>query len=76
MNDIDTLMARVDEINAKQPPYTKDDIDTIILHQRRQRARKAAGEKPERPKVDLAAIMGTVMSKPKVGPSAFAGRKL
>lgn len=64
MNDIDLLMQRVDEINAKDPPYTAEDISVIIAYHRNARARKAAGIKPERPKVDLEAILGA-LPKPK-----------
>lgn len=58
MNDLDNLMARVDAINAKTADeLTADDIDTIILYHRRNRARKAAGEKPNRPTVDLSSLV-------------------
>jgi hypothetical protein len=64
MNDIDLLMERVTEINLKSAPeLTSDDIDTIVMFQRQQRARRAAGEKPVRPKVDLESILG------KIGPT-------
>jgi hypothetical protein len=68
MNDINTLMARVDEINAKPASeLAADDIDTIIAYHRNQRARRAAGEKPVRPHVDLEAILGKIApAKPKV----------
>jgi hypothetical protein len=67
MNDINTLMQRVDEINSKTPDQlTAGDIDTIIAYHRNQRARRAAGEKPIRPKVDLEAILGKIAPpKPK-----------
>jgi hypothetical protein len=74
-NDIDTLMARVDEINRKDPPYADDDITTIIAYHRRNRALKAAGIKPEKPKIDLTALLGNIAPKP-TGPSPFKGRKL
>lgn len=58
MNDLDTLMSRIDEINAKSADeLSSDDIDTIIAYHRRQRQRKASGEKPTKPKVDLSGIM-------------------
>ena len=68
MNDIDTLMQRVDAINAKSASdLTADDITTIIAYHRQQRARRAAGEKPIRPKVDLEAILGKIQpAKPKI----------
>jgi hypothetical protein len=54
-------MQRVDEINSKGPAdLTAQDIDTIIAYHRNQRARRAAGEKPVRPKVDLEAILGKI----------------
>lgn len=67
MNDINTLMQRVDEINSKSPSeLTPSDIDTIIAYHRQQRARRAAGEKPIRQKVDLEAILGKMApAKPK-----------
>lgn len=66
MNDIDLLMQRVDEINHKDPPYSAEDITTIIAYHRNARSRKAAGIKPERPKVDLEAILGAL---PKPAPT-------
>jgi hypothetical protein len=60
-NDINLLMKRVDEINAKAPfEYTDNDITIVIAHQRHLRARRAAGEKPERPKIDLESILGKI----------------
>jgi hypothetical protein len=61
MNDIDTLMSRVEEINRKTDIHdiTPDDIATLITHYRRLRARKAAGLKDERPKptIDLSRLL-------------------
>lgn len=77
MSDLNDLMARVDEINAKSPPYTEDDITTIIAYHRNNRARRAAGEKPTKPKVDIAAILGSVRSSSKPSasaPSPFRGK--
>lgn len=74
-NDIDTLMTRMDEINQKSPPYSTDDISTVIAYHRNQRARRAAGEKPARPKVDLESILGATMAKPSAA-NPFKGRKL
>jgi hypothetical protein len=67
MNDINLLMARVDEINAKPASeLDANDIDVIIAYHRNQRARRAAGEKPVRPQVDLEAILGRIAPpKPK-----------
>jgi len=75
MNDIDALMARVDEINHRDPPYTDDDIATIILYHRTQRARRAAGEKPIRATVDVSNILGNLLnaSKPKIA-GVFKGK--
>jgi len=75
MSDLNDLMARIDEINAKQPPYSEDDITTIIAYHRNMRARRAAGEKPTKPKVDIAAILGGIgKPKPTVSSSIFKGR--
>lgn len=74
MNDTDTLMQRIDEINRKSPPYAPDDIETIIAYHRNQRARRAAGEKPIRQSVDLGTILGATIAKPAANP--FKGRKL
>jgi hypothetical protein len=52
-NDIDTLMTRVAEINKRDLPLSADDIDILIAGYRAQRARRAAGEKPYRPKAKL-----------------------
>jgi len=72
MNDLNLLMARVDEINAKAAAdLTADDIDTIILYHRQSRARKASGEKPAKPKVDLSAILNL---KPKSAAPAITRR--
>lgn len=75
MNDIDTLMQRIDEINSRNPPYTSEDIETVILYHRQQRARRAAGEKPIRPTVDLSAILGTATAKTTAS-NPFKGKKL
>ena len=68
MNDIDTLMSRVQEINAKSPfDLDATDIATLtalIAAHRASRARRAAGEKvpktaleAPKPKLDLAALL-------------------
>jgi hypothetical protein len=77
MNDIDALMARIDEINRKDPPYSGDDIATIIAYHRHQRSRRAAGEKPAKPKTEnLADILGTLVTKSKSssGANPFKGK--
>ena len=78
MNDINELMQRVDEINTKLPAeLTAPDIDTIIAYHRQQRARRAAGEKPTRPKVDLEALLGMAAPpKPKPSIPILTRRKL
>lgn len=71
MNDISTLMSRMEEINRITNPrdITPDDISTIIAYHRRARARKAAGEKsPPRgsstpSSVDLSALLNLPTSK-------------
>ena len=66
MNDIDQLMSRVEEINRKIDIHdvTDDDIATLITHYRRQRARKAAGLKDEKPKpaIDLSRLLNLAPS--------------
>ena len=45
-NDINLLMNRIESINAKPAPdLTTNDLDVLIAYHRRNRARKAAGEK-------------------------------
>ena len=69
MNDIDTLMTRVQEINSKLAhELTLEDTDTLITYHRCQRARRASGEKIEKPKVDLASILNIPISKPQSKP--------
>ena len=61
MNDINLLMQRIDDINSKGPgELTTNDIDVIIAYHRNQRARRAAGIKAEKPKVDISAIMSRI----------------
>lgn len=65
MTDLDNLMERLAEIDAKDVGlYTKDDIDVIIAYQRKMRAqresgvkisRKAKSDAPEK-KIDLLAL--------------------
>lgn len=60
--DLDTLM-------GKDPTsLSKQDIAQIVRYHRRQAARRAAGEKPEKvstgPKVDLAGLLAKLVNKP------------
>ena len=55
---IDILMQRIEEINAKEPPLSAEDIASLVEYHRASRARKAAGEKPSKPKIDLNALLG------------------
>lgn len=68
MNDINLLMSRIDEINHKPPAEcTPSDIADLIKYHRHNRARKASGQKPERPAgptIDLAALLNLPVSKP------------
>lgn len=57
-NDLDVLMARLEEINSQTPPLSAKDIDDLIAIHRHARAIKAAGIKPSRTKVDISAILG------------------
>ena len=65
-NDLDLLMSRMEELNAKSATeLTPSDIDTIIEYHRRQRSRKASGEKPVKPaSVDISSIMTKLTVKP------------
>jgi hypothetical protein len=64
VNDINLLMSRMDEINAKSAEQlTPDDITTVITFHRQQRARRAAGEKAPKPSsspIDISAILGAI----------------
>lgn len=59
--DVDTLMAR-DPLSL-----SAQDIDQIIAYHRKARARKAAGEKPIKPKIDISAILKAA-PKPEAAP--------
>ena len=49
MNDLNTLMQRIDEINHKSPiELVPEDINDLIKYHRRARELKASGEKPKR----------------------------
>jgi hypothetical protein len=72
MNDLNTLMSRIDEINRATPhDLTDSDIDTLIAYHRRNRARKAAGEKlignkpaKQSSGIDIMALMNLNVPKP------------
>lgn len=70
MNDLDLLMSRMEEINAKAATeLTPNDIDIIIKYQRHQQSRKASGEKPVKPAaVDISSIMNKLTAKPAAEP--------
>jgi hypothetical protein len=68
MNDLDELMSR-DPMDL-----SAQDIDSIVLYHRRQRARRAAGEKTTKPKVDISGIMGTLKSA--VAPAVKITRRI
>jgi hypothetical protein len=59
-NEIDILMARMAEINAKDPPLDASDIATLIANARRQRQLKSSGTKPSRAKADIKSILDIV----------------
>jgi len=65
-NDLDELMRRIEDINAKPAiDLTSSDIDDIIKYHRHSRARKAKGEKPTKPQsVDISQVM-MKLTKPK-----------
>ena len=66
MSDLDELMRRIEDINAKPAiDLTSTDIDDIIKYHRHSRARKAKGEKPSKPQsVDISQVM-MKLTKPK-----------
>lgn len=69
MNDVNTLMLLVDEINAKNADeLIATDIDTLIAYHRRNRARKVSGEKPLEKKgtVDLSQVIKSLKPKNKI----------
>ena len=76
MNDLDILMlTRIEEINTKTPPLPPEDIDTLIAYHRRNRERKARGEKPvTRATVDLTAVLERIAPKPEVKFSRRLGK--
>ena len=66
MSDLDELMRRIEDINAKPAiDLTSSDIDDIIKYHRHSRDRKAKGEKPSKPQsVDISQVM-MKLTKPK-----------
>ena len=73
-NDVNLLMNRIESINAKPEvggPLTNEDLEILIAYHRRNRARKAAGERAlghaitGAPKPDLNRILNLPMAKPK-----------
>ncbi len=68
-NDLDTLMSRIDEINAKSATeLTPSDIDIIIAYHRNQRSRRASSEKFVKPKsvgLDISAITNKLVKEAK-----------
>ncbi|MDR3572246.1 MAG: hypothetical protein P4L50_00155 [Anaerolineaceae bacterium] len=68
MNDLNTLMSYIQEINSKSADeVTDEDIDKLIEFHRRQRARRASGEKVPvsgGPKLDLNSLLGATVTKP------------
>jgi len=66
MSDLDELMRRIEDINAKPAiDLTSSDIDDIIKYHRHSRARKAKGEKPSKPQsIDISQVM-MKLTKPK-----------
>lgn len=66
MSDLDDLMVRIDEINAKAAvDLSSTDIDDLITYHRRARARKASGEKiGEQPKVNLVELLKLKKTEP------------
>lgn len=68
----ETELTDLDELMSRDPTeLSKVDIDQIIQYHRKQRARRAAGEKPSRdiagPKIDLSKIVSGLKPKP-IGP--------
>lgn len=80
MTDLDLLMSRIEEINAKAAnELSPEDIDLLITYHRHQRARKAAGEKVTKPKVDISQITQRLVTKanpPAVAPGSKIGRRI
>lgn len=51
-------MTELDELMSRDPlELSEQDIEKIVTYHRHQRARKASGEKPTKPTVDLSGIL-------------------
>ena len=57
MSDLDLLMD-LDPLSLSDA-----DIDAIIAYHRNIRAKKAAGEKPTKPKVDVSSAVSSILNK-------------
>lgn len=57
MSDVDLLMD-LDPLSLSDA-----DIDAIIAYHRNIRAKKAAGEKPTKPKVDVSSAVSSILNK-------------
>lgn len=57
MSDLDLLMD-LDPLSLSDA-----DIDAIVAYHRNIRAKKAAGEKPTKPKVDVSATVSSILNK-------------
>lgn len=55
--DGDSTLNDIDRIMSLEPPLNAVDIDMVIEWHRKQRARRASGDKTTHPKVDLSAIL-------------------
>lgn len=64
-NDLDDLMSRIEEINAKDPPLPAEDITALIAYHRRSRELKASGVKATpKQKADVKDILAKIIKKP------------
>lgn len=57
MSDVDLLM------DTNPLDLTDQDIDAIVAYHRNIRAKKAAGEKPTKPKVDVSSAVSSILNK-------------
>lgn len=57
MSDVDLLMD-LDPLSLSDA-----DIDAIVAYHRNIRAKKAAGEKPTKPKVDVSSAVSSILNK-------------
>ena len=57
MSDVDLLMD-LDPLSLSDA-----DIDAIVAYHRNIRAKKAAGEKPAKPKVDVSSAVSSILNK-------------